>query len=119
MSKRSTTVELAPMRSPRVRVDPAEDGGYVAICRVPGCEGWSFRSVKTACQEEATRHRQAHKNAVPVTSVEKNLIGGAGFIATCGTHWRTDETVTSRADCEGELEYHLIKVHGLVKANLG
>ena len=104
-----------PCRRPKVGVTPHPSnvaGAYQAACHVRDC-GWTYNSVKTACQEAATRHRGEHRDAVPKTTLEKGTTGA--YWATCACGWANDAPgVTTRTDVAMALDYHLSTAHGLV-----
>lgn len=103
-----------PCRRPKVTVDPHPSGvagADQAVCHVPGCD-WSFTSVKTACEEAAIRHRREHRDAVPVTQVDK--LEGGGHRASCQCRAIASEHPMTKADADAWVSYHLTAVHGVV-----
>lgn len=99
-----------PCKRPRVRVNELLGLDRVAaVCDVPGC-GWHYdNTVITDVREQATRHRQAHRAAVP--KIEQT---GTGFTheAHCPDHGLICHG--TRTDMQASLDYHLRTEHGLV-----
>ena len=104
-----------PCKRPKVDViahPSGVAGAYQAVCAVPGCD-WTYNSVKTACQEAATRHRGQHRNAVP-TIETKTLKSGriADQCQFCG--WVTAPGFSTVEDRKRQADQHLSDFHGLV-----
>jgi hypothetical protein len=100
---------MIPCKRPPVPV-VEHQGTAVAYCRVTGC-GWEYGpGVKTDVNENATRHRQGHRAAVPAASVT-TLDTGYGAECECGWSVGADRT---RTDAQASLDYHLSAAHGLV-----
>lgn len=106
-----------PCKRPKVTVEPragAKDAVDVD-CQVPGC-GFTypadkqFIALKSDAADQATRHRQEHRLAVPRTRIEKDVEYDV-FCDPCGGHRRTFGT---RTDAQSWLDYHLSSEHGVV-----
>lgn len=106
------TVEWHPMVGQYDPANPdADRGRHVVICHVRGCNfERQYHTVKAGAQEEAGWHRQAHRAAVPRTSIVRDPEYGV-HCEPCGGHRRTFGT---RIDAEAWLDYHLSSEHGLV-----
>lgn len=112
-----------PCKRPRIDViDKSTLGGaslFVAACWVPRCN-WSYSNVvKGDVSQHASWHRAAHRAAVPKTRVYQLPAGpnfeNRGYMAECDCGWyREAPGVTSRADNQAALDYHLSHDHGLV-----
>lgn len=100
-----------PCKRPRVRVnDLLGLDRIAAVCDVPGC-GWHYDNVvKTDVEEQAVRHRAAHRSVVPKTWIERDLEYDA-CCGPCGGHRRTFGT---RREAQAWLDDHLATEHGLV-----
>lgn len=109
---------IIPCKRPKVAVEPnqLDHGTSVATCHVPGCR-WTYpanpetsRAVKSDATEQAARHRTAHREAVPVAFVQRDVEWDVHCMP-CGGHRRTFGT---RVDADAWLAYHLSTEHGLV-----
>lgn len=101
-----------PCKRPGV---PVVEGpkGAVSYCNITGCD-WTYGpGVKTDVKENATRHRQEHRDAVPRTEVV-HLGDDFGYQARCECDWTSAPGTVTRADCDTSLAYHLDHDHGLV-----
>lgn len=103
-----------PCKRPKVDVVPHPSdvaGAWQTRCRVPGCDH-VFNSVKTACQEDATRHRAEHRDAVPATTIAPQITGpGQTATCDCGARW----VAPTKAHARTWLRHHLTLDHGLVE----
>ncbi len=106
-----------PCKRPKVVVSPRTPGDdrHDADCHVPRC-GWTypadkqFMALKTDAEQQATRHRKAHRDAVP--AVETIDLGVYHLLrCECGHEQRIHGT---KSDVAAHLEHHLAMTHGLV-----
>lgn len=110
---------MIPCKRPRVTIEAHAkhfDTGappatyHLVTCRVPGC-GFAYdAAVVTDAAQQATWHRAAHRDAVPVTSIVKDVEWDV-YCEPCGGHRRTFGT---RTDAQAWLDHHLTAEHGLV-----
>ena len=107
-----------PCKRPKVTIDPHPGGqsdAKVATCHVPRC-GWTypadlqFIALVSDAADQATRHRKAHRDAVPETKVVHDVEWDV-YCDPCGGHRRTFGT---RSDADAWLSYHLSTEHRLV-----
>lgn len=106
---------MIPCKRPKVTIDESRPGTYRVECHIPGCRWFypsspSFIALQSNAREQATRHRQEHRAAVPKTWIEKDPEYDV-HCQPCGGHRRTFGT---RSDAETWLAYHLTAEHGLV-----
>ena len=113
--------EVIPCKRPKVTLTPREqhNGAHDAACHVPGC-GWSypsdrqFMALKSDATERATRHRGAHRAAVPPAYLTTPTQQGPEYdvyCPPCGGHRRTFAT---RRDAQAWIDEHLAVEHGVV-----
>jgi hypothetical protein len=111
---------VIPCTRPKVTVEPHANGRpgcHSVICRVPRC-GWSYGTgeliaQKSDAEDQATRHRRAHRDAVPATEILR--FDSGVYQASCSCGWyRESPGVHTRTDNEAALAYHLSGEHGLV-----
>lgn len=110
-----TDTTVIPCMRPKVDVIPHPSnvaGAYQAVCAVPTC-GWTYNSVKTACQEAATRHRGLHRDAVPTVAV-KQLDSGRTVEQCQFCGWVTPVGYSTVEDRKRQSDQHLTEHHGLV-----
>lgn len=118
-----STVTAIPCKRPKVTVveTARHSGHFVVSCLVPGC-GFRYPAgtstgiaIKTDAEEQARRHRDGHRRAVPAVTVIRPH-GSAPFHVEClGCGFRrSDGTTTTKVDAEGVQERHLVNDHGLV-----
>lgn len=106
---------LAPCKRPTVEVvQMSLDGlGWSALCHVTGCD-WAYRkAMKVDAQEQAKRHRAAHRDAVPATF---NDVVDDRPVTRCACGWVTPVGFTTRNDRDRVTHTHLADAHGLVIA---
>lgn len=105
-----------PCKRPKVRLVTIDDGltgtdlVFRAMCWVPTCD-WSYGpALKTDAEQQATRHRGEHRDAVPTAWIEHDVEYDV-HCEPCGGHRRTFGT---RVDAQAWLDHHLSVEHGLV-----
>lgn len=105
--------DTIPCKQPRVPViHDAHKNLWGAHCQVYGCS-WAYGpGLKTDVEEQARRHRRAHRDAVPAAAVDGAPL--RGFNARCECGWTSNPGTVTRGDNEDALDYHLRKTHGLV-----
>lgn len=109
---------MIPCKRPKVTIEAYEKtfatGAsatyHLVTCGVPGCHFTYDAAVVTDAAQQATWHRAAHRNAVPVCSIVKDGEYDV-FCEPCGGHRRTFGT---RTDAQAWLDHHLSVEHGLV-----
>ena len=107
---------LIPCKLPKVAVQADTDLGLTmtglhrVVCLVPRCAFSYGPALKSDAQEQATRHRAAHRAAVPRTWIERDPEYDV-YCQACGGHRRTFGT---RTDAQAWLDDHLTRDHGLV-----
>jgi len=105
---------IIPCKRPKVVVGKESLLSWYTRCHVTGCDWlYGMTSSKTDAEENARRHRAAHRNAVPRT-YDAPVDGRPATRCACG--WTTGPGVTTRADRERATEYHLSADHKLVRA---
>lgn len=109
------TTTVIPCKRPRVLVDAVgSHGRWQADCYVPGCR-WAYGNVvKSDVEDQATRHRGAHRAAVPTAYLTTPSQQGPEYdvyCPPCGGHRRTFAT---RRDAQAWIDEHLTREHGVV-----
>lgn len=108
MTPTSTPSPEIPCKVPKTVAEYDGDGLHLHRCLVPGC-GWTYRSVKTA--EEVRWHKQAHRDAVPKTTVTPTGPGAeVEAECGCGENWVSP----TKAHARTWIRHHLELDHGLV-----
>lgn len=114
------TSTVIPCPRPQVKIEPHEKefhtgrvgDYYLVTCHVTGCTFTYDAAVVTDASYQATMHRQLHRLAVPVNSVERRA---PGFVATCACGWSSyDGVPTSKSSVTTLLKVHLRTEHGVV-----
>lgn len=97
-------------RPPVVVVHDQHNDHHGAHCQLFGCEWRYGPGLKTDVEENAARHRRAHRDAVPKTRIVHGVEWDV-HCEPCGGHRRTFGT---RVDAQAWLDHHLSTEHGLV-----
>lgn len=115
-----TTATAIPCKRPKVTVAETakHSGSFVVSCLVPGC-GFRYpaststgTAIKTDAEEQARRHRDGHRRAVPQVTVVQGARRSVDHCCACG--WVTPPDQFTLADRKASLDYHLSREHGLV-----
>lgn len=109
------TTTTIPCKRPKVDLVPFVPNPDLSLtrCLVPTCD-WEYGpALKTDAQEQVTRHRRTHRDAVPTTEVIGPTVN-LNFAGRCACGWRTAIGVSTRTDVEAMIASHLSTEHGLV-----
>lgn len=103
---------IRPCPNPKVRINELLGLDRVAaVCDVPAC-GWHYDNVViTDVREQAVRHRQQHRTAVPATRIEHDTLWDV-YCQPCGGHRRT---LATKREAQTWLDEHLTSEHQVVK----
>lgn len=113
---------MIPCKRPRVTIEAhpkhlsASDTTatyHLVTCGVPGCD-WDYdAAVATDAADQATWHRQAHRQAVPAVE-HGTYIDDGRKVDLCACGWATPPGFSTLADRGRLTARHLEDDHGLV-----